>query len=177
MDEMKDFMRGALAPTKAVGEPVVVSPFAEWDYYYLREPIFWQPEPDHAESYQPVRVPKGFVTDLASIPRPFWSVLSPTAAYAYAAIIHDYLYWTQVCGRPTADEILRIGMEELRVASWKVYAIYNAVCIFGATAWQENAKKKQAGEKRFLREFPNRADIGWDEWRTKPEVFTDIPEP
>lgn len=37
-----------------------------------------------------VVVPKWFITDFGSIPRPFWSVLNPTDKISY--IIHDYLY-------------------------------------------------------------------------------------
>lgn len=36
-------------------------------------------------------VPKGFVTDFASIPQPLWSLgLSPHGQYSRAAVIHDY---------------------------------------------------------------------------------------
>ena len=38
-------------------------------------------------------VPKGFVTDFASIPQPLWALgLSPHGQYSRAAIVHDYLY-------------------------------------------------------------------------------------
>ncbi|ECG8634089.1 DUF1353 domain-containing protein, partial [Salmonella enterica subsp. salamae] len=39
-----------------------------------------------------IEVPAGFVTDLATIPRIFWSLMPPDGKYAKAAIIHDYLY-------------------------------------------------------------------------------------
>lgn len=39
-----------------------------------------------------ISVPAGFVTDLATIPRIFWTLLPPDGKYAKAAIIHDYLY-------------------------------------------------------------------------------------
>src|SRR5262245_4964648 len=46
--------------------------------YFLRKPITWKPNPGQ-EKYQSVTVPIGFVTDFASIPRIFWSLLPPTA--------------------------------------------------------------------------------------------------
>ena len=49
-------------------------------------------------------MPTGFVTDFASIPPIFYSVLRPDGEYAYAAVIHDYLYWTQTRPREDADE-------------------------------------------------------------------------
>lgn len=37
-------------------------------------------------------VPKGFKTDFASIPRPFWGLFPPaTGRYIRAAVVHDYL--------------------------------------------------------------------------------------
>lgn len=36
-------------------------------------------------------VPKGFKTDLASIPRIFWAILPKNGKYQKAAILHDYL--------------------------------------------------------------------------------------
>lgn len=36
-------------------------------------------------------VPQGFVTDLASVPRVFWSLLPPQGGYEAAAVLHDYL--------------------------------------------------------------------------------------
>ncbi|WP_348235539.1 DUF1353 domain-containing protein, partial [Salmonella enterica] len=39
-----------------------------------------------------IEVAVGFVTDLASVPGIFWSLLAADAEYAKAAIIHDYLY-------------------------------------------------------------------------------------
>lgn len=37
-------------------------------------------------------VPKGFVTDGASVPRFFWNVLGPLGPYFDAAVLHDFLY-------------------------------------------------------------------------------------
>ena len=48
------------------------------------------------------------MTDYASIPSVLWSFgLSPHGLYSRAAVIHDYLYWTQLCtrtGRPIARD-------------------------------------------------------------------------
>jgi len=55
-------------------------------------------------------VPRGFVTDVASIPQAFWSFgLSAHGRYSKAAIVHDYLYWTQGCSREQADNLLMIA--------------------------------------------------------------------
>jgi hypothetical protein len=42
--------------------------------YFITKPISWKPNPGQ-ERYNAVTVPVGFVTDFASIPRAFWSLL------------------------------------------------------------------------------------------------------
>jgi hypothetical protein len=37
-----------------------------------------------------IRIPDGFVTDLASVPRVFWSILPPDGTYERAAVVHDW---------------------------------------------------------------------------------------
>jgi len=79
-------------------------------------------------------VPKGFVTDFASIPRIFWMVFPPIGKYARAAVIHDYLYRLKGCSRFTADAVFREAMYQLCVPVWKRILIYYAVRIFGGCA-------------------------------------------
>jgi hypothetical protein len=38
-----------------------------------------------------IKIPAGFRTDLASVPRLFWAVLPPQGAYERAAVAHDFL--------------------------------------------------------------------------------------
>lgn len=52
-----------------------------------------------------IEVPVGFVTDLATVPRIFWSLLPPDGEYAKAAIIHDYLYHYPLRNRKESDLI------------------------------------------------------------------------
>lgn len=52
-----------------------------------------------------IEVPAGFVTDLASVPRIFWTLLPPDGKYAKAAIIHDYLYDNALRTKKEADRI------------------------------------------------------------------------
>jgi hypothetical protein len=121
--------------------------------------------------YRPVTVPSGFVTDFASIPRAFWSALRPDGDYAYAAIIHDYLYWTQPVTRETADEILRFAMQDLFVESTTVTVIHRAVRLGGGRAWDDNARLKGMGEKRVLKRLPETPTVRWTDWKKMPDVF------
>ena len=136
MRDKKSFMQIALAPTKDfVGPPAPIVPFADWNFYYLTNKLEWHPDNDVSTA---ITVPKGFVTDLASVPRVFWSFLPPAARYSYPAIIHDFLYWFQPYERSTADHILKEAMEEMRVPSTQIFAIYNAVSLAGGVAWASN---------------------------------------
>jgi hypothetical protein len=39
-----------------------------------------------------ITIPVGFITDLSSVPQPFWSIFTPYGDFVLAAIVHDYLY-------------------------------------------------------------------------------------
>jgi len=98
-----------------------------------------------------ITVPRGFVTDFASIPQPFWGTgLSPNGTYSKAAIVHDYLYWTQGCTRKQADNILLIAMKESEVDTTTRAAIYEGVRFGGDSAWESNAAERARGLPRII---------------------------
>lgn len=173
MMDKEHFMRTALRTPKYWGAPTPIVPFAGWDFYYISADLLWTPDSSTDISVANIRVPKGFVTDLASIPRIFWSLLPPTATYAYPAIIHDYLYWTQPCDRAEADRILKIAMRELKVSSSRVHVIYTAVRSVGWLAWSTNEAAKRKGERRILLKFPSRIDTTWADWKNQRDAFCD----
>jgi uncharacterized protein DUF1353 len=147
-------------------------PFGDWDAYYLKDgSIRWTP--NAGQNFQPVVVPVGFVTDLASIPRAFWSALRPEGRYAYAAVVHDYLYWTQTRDREEADRILKIAMEDSKVKWAIMEPVYEAVRLLGERAWKNNARLKKAGEHRILKRFPTDFTVNWSDWKKQPNVFAD----
>ena len=177
MTEKEAFMRAALSsvtqPTTAgkpkfIGPPAAIVPFSDWNYYYTKDVLEWRSDTDSSRA---VNVPVGFVTDLASIPPLFWTLLPKAAAYSYPAIIHDYLYWVQPCARGDADEILRAAMIEVNVEAVKVTAIYQAVRLAGGGAWTANSAAREKGEKRILKLFPTDIKISWDQWKVMPNVF------
>lgn len=138
--------------------------------YILLRPIKWFPG-KNGPDLPAVEVPKGFVTDLASIPRPFWSLLRPDGEYTYAAIIHDYLYWVQRTDRATADSIFWSAMQDFGIDSVTAGSIFGAVRAGGSGAWQDNKRAREAGERRILARFPQDPTITWAEWKTRPNVF------
>ena len=70
-----------------------------------------------------VNVPPRFRTDFASVPRPFWAIVSPWGRHGRAAIVHDFLYQlggvtdvaAQSMRRPTKWEADRIFRQAMRV--------------------------------------------------------------
>ena len=152
----------------AAGGTLHLGRFADRMYFLTKE-ISWTP--NAGQQAHTVRVPAGFVTDFASIPRVFWSLLPPDGAYTYPAIIHDYLYWEQPSSRREADLVFRYAMEDFNVAPVAISAIYNGVALGGSGAWNDNAALKAAGEKRILKEYPTDPRARWSEWKRRPGVF------
>lgn len=75
-----------------------------------------------------VKVPKGFVTDGATIPRIFWPILPPVHKYFPAAIVHDYLL-TQLT-RDEADAKFNEALKQLKITKARRYAMYGAVRLY-----------------------------------------------
>ena len=97
---------------------------------------------------------KGFVTDLASVPRICWAFIAPWDV-ARAAIIHDFLYKSirqyrakedkpdnpeietvtnnYKAAKAAADKVFLMAMKDANpsVPSWKICAAYTAVDLFG----------------------------------------------
>ncbi len=97
-------------------------------------------------SKEKIRVPIHFKTDFASVPRPFWIIIPPDGEYSQAAVLHDYLYYTQGINnkysRVQSDKIFLEGMEVLNVSLWKRLVMYRAVRMFGWLPWGRYKKVK-----------------------------------
>jgi hypothetical protein len=141
--------------------------------YYLTKPMSWKPRSDQSQKYTSVEVPAGFVFSFDYIPQVFWSLLRPDGEHASAVIIHEYLYWTQTTPRAVADDIFKLVMEEFSVDPKITTTLYQAVRVQGQAAWDQNAKLKASGEKRILKAYPTDGKIRWEEWKKRPDVFSD----
>ncbi len=101
----------------------------------------------------------GFKTDFASIPRLFWIVLPKWGRYGNAAVVHDWLYWTQDRSRREADDIFREGMGVLGVGGGTRWMIYTAVRWFGWLAWIRNRADREAGFERVVTDLQLKAMV------------------
>jgi hypothetical protein len=157
------FMAGSVYAQLPIPPPIV-KPFADSRDWMLVESVAYS----IGNSGVIVSVPKGFVTDFASIPRPLWSFgLSPHGRFSKAAIVHDYLYWTQDCTREQADNLLLIAMKESEVSRSQQNEIYLGVRAGGETAWESNRRDRAAGLIKIIpadrMNFPY--EINWPEYR------------
>ena len=100
---------------------------AEHKYWEIVEPLTWRVHDGREYS-----VPPGFITNFASIPRAFWSVLPPWDRHMKAAVFHDYLYRKAPLPRKKIDDIFYKQMKHLGVSWWRRNVIYRAVRLFGA---------------------------------------------
>lgn len=82
-------------------------------------------------------VPRGFISDGASVPRAFWSVFPPFGKYLEAAVVHDYIY-VKLCHiytKEQADSIFKELLEVLRISKLKRNIMYKVVSAFGKGNW------------------------------------------
>ena len=114
-----------------------------------------------------ITVPAGFVTDYATIPEWLWSLYSPHDQYSRAAIVHDYLYWSQLCTRPQADNLFMIAMKESEVPQSTRQNVYAGVHLFGSVSWTDNQTQRNAKMPRIIpmdrHDFP--PNWSWEMYR------------
>lgn len=95
-----------------------------------------------------LEVPADFSTDLASIPRWLWPVLSPQySAFVYPAIAHDYLY---LCpshvSRRTADDIFYYALLSEGVSQFTASKMWLGVRVFGKSSFRAGQSCKGIGD-------------------------------
>lgn len=142
----------------------LLQPFADGEDWMLRSHMVFRTRKTSALI---LIVPRGFVTDYASIPRPLRLLLPKTGAYGNAAIIHDYLYWRQDCTRAESDNIMAIAMTEAGVEEATLKAIQFGVRFGGQGSWDTNRRDRQSGLIRTVGSPFDQVPPGitWDVYR------------
>lgn len=78
-------------------------------------------------------IPKGFLTDFGSIPRPFKPLFNPIGKEVPAYVLHDYLCSLSNKGkikRFVADNVFKIALKQCGTSKYRVFMIYWGVrCI------------------------------------------------
>lgn len=104
-------------------------------------------------------VPAGFLTDGASVPRPFWWLIPPFGEHGQAAVLHDILCETgtmfrneipQRVSRKQADQIFRDAMKAAGVGWFKRSFMYAAVRAWAVLGIEMPGHKRRLLLKRQL---------------------------
>ncbi len=136
-----------------------VSPLGDGKNWILLEEFKYYDDKvkGNANEYYWVEVEPKFMTDFASVPPIFRSLVSKWGKHGNATVLHDYLYWTQQCTRKEADKIFKEAMEVFGVHPLRKMLIYLAVSWFGCFAWKGNIKLRERGFNRVAARFPDKA--------------------
>jgi len=86
---------------------------------------------EYRDPFHNIVIPANFATDLATVPRIFWALISPFDLGIRAPVIHDYLYQEKRLSRYKCDQIFWLDMYEESVPAWKRETAYWATRVFG----------------------------------------------
>ena len=125
-------------------DPLIVKKLKNMIWVVEREFYYFVGSEDSKES---IRVPNGFITDFASVPRPFWIIFPPDGQYTQAAVLHDYLYYFHLYDRKKSDYIFLEAMKVLEVSWWKRRVMYRAVRMFGGLVWDKRPSRQKELKK------------------------------
>ena len=113
---------------------LIVSPMSDGRNWKLRQSFSYHVGSRNSRFV--VKVPKGFVTDFASVPQFLWFWIPYWGKYGKAAVIHDRLYQTHETERSIADAIFYEAMLVGGTKKWKARLMYFGVRIVGWLAWR-----------------------------------------
>ena len=110
------------------------------DQFELAEDIYYI-----LSNSKPIKIKKGFVTDLASTPRIVWSIFPPFGKYAFACVIHDYLYINSeiIVSRAFADAEFKRIIKASGASVLTANLFYAYVRALGWINWNKFKKRCQ----------------------------------
>lgn len=129
----------------------------EEEYVILHDYVFWS-----ARLQSVVIVPRWFITDLASIPKPARIIVTKSGKSKLPALVHDVLYFMHsnfpesvTYSRKTADKVLRDFCEYRGMGKFVSSLVYAGVRVGGSEAFRSKDEAflpdtlKDAYIKRF----------------------------
>ena len=94
-------------------------------------------------------IPKGFVSDGSTVPRPFWWLFPPVSSYFDATVLHDYLLKTNKFPRFVCDKLFLAQMEvdkvskPVRLFKFCMAVAYGFIKTAGYLSKQERKNRKE----------------------------------
>ena len=90
-----------------------------------------------------VTVPKGFITDGATVPRLFQNLVPSFGRYLPAVIIHDYMcVYDTSFPVEKARAVFKTNLKRCGVSNKYLYAMYYSVVWFGPKGWWSKLWRK-----------------------------------
>ena len=113
----------------------------ESDFVFLRRVVYALkpaaldnlPRPSCPDDF--LLVPAGFRTDFASVPGLLRGALDTDNEVSPAALVHDWLYTSQLLPRDEADEVFRVALIANHVPAWKARVYWLGVRAGGWIQW------------------------------------------
>lgn len=137
-----------------------LKPFFDGIHYRLEQEYWYE-----VNGYI-IKVPKGFITDFASVPRAFWTIFPPFGRYTPSAVVHDFLYsqYNETgINRTLADRIFLCIMKELGVGIIKRNVMYRAVRMFGEMSWKSKLSNEGYRDTAII-DKTDEANIYYQAW-------------
>ena len=98
----------------------------------------------HSKAGDWYAVPRGFITDLASIPKALRWLIDVNGKHRRAAVLHDYLYCSQITTREEADALFLEAMGMIGVDTYQRNAMWSGVRAFGWRYWNKRTSPDDA---------------------------------
>jgi hypothetical protein len=116
--------------------PLILEEDPEPDTWIVWEALVWEDK-----TFGRIVVPKGFRTDLASVPRLFRDIpsLDPNGISRKSALGHDWLYAWRGIGKDNADEFLKQSLLSVGAPVLVADVFYLAVHQWGQEPWDSDA--------------------------------------
>ena len=106
--------------------PLIVSVLPDGKHWRLERPFTYRIGSRYSRTY--VKVPRGFITDWASIPKFLFWLLPWWAKFNKAPVLHDWLYKTKrIMGKPITRKEADDVFLEAMVVQWRHHRFHNAL--------------------------------------------------
>lgn len=100
-----------------------------------------------------IKVPKGYRTDFASIPRIFQGIFDAVNDIAPAAIAHDWCYSIELFERSICDQVLYDAMRANGIGYLRAKTIWSAVRAGGWTSWPHDPAERYSDRELYKSRF------------------------